>query len=445
MRSSFAARLGLALLAAGRAAALHAQEEVPPPPFFLGAQATLIGQHLSPFSSPYSGPHSFTGSGDAQLSQSYGLYLGYGVTKRLQFYLDIEMVRGGGIGQVVGLGGPTNGDVLRQGSADLGEDPYVARAFVRYLVPLGGSALDTIARAQDLVPLVVPSARLELTAGRLALSDVIDLNRYANSTRVQFMDWGLFNNTAWDFAADTRGYTNGFVIAWLHPIWALRLGVFMMPTYANGNVLDTDIRQAHGDNLELTVTPNGGWIVMRFLAYVNHARMGRYSVAIDSAESSGMPPNIVADDAPGRRKTGFGLNAELPLADGGATGLFLRAGWNDGTRESFAYAESDASLSAGLQASGLRWGRPLDVAGVALMGNGLSGVHREYLALGGLGFMLGDGRLSYAPEGVVEAYYLLQLGTLVQVSPDLQFIANPGYNRDRGPAFVQSLRLRVAY
>jgi hypothetical protein len=211
-------------------------------PHVLGTQINVIAQWLAPFHSPYAGSNSLTGDGDQAISHVYGVYLGARpvvwakARTTVEAYLDAEMVRGRGVGHTVGLGGLTNGDVIRQGSADLGSGPYVARVFVRVVHALGVTAappttaamasdgrdaalaaLDTLPRAPDQLPSVVSARRIELTAGKLAASDLFDVNRYANSTRQQFMNWALFQNTAWDFAADTRGYTNGLAVAWITP------------------------------------------------------------------------------------------------------------------------------------------------------------------------------------------------------------------------------------
>ena len=411
----------------------------------LGAQLNFIGQRLQPLHSPYAGPTSLLPAGDTEMSQAFGVYLGGALPGGLQAYLDVEMIRGNGVSHASGLAGVTNGDVVRQGSVDLGKDPYVARAFLRWTIGLGGAERDTLARAQDQAALVVPSRRLEISAGNLAVTDLMDLNRYANNTRVQFANWALFQNTAWDYAADTRGYSRGFAVAWINPRWALRAAAFQMPTYANGNVLDGDLAHAQGDAVELTALPGRAGTVVRLLAYLNHARMGSYADAIRIAQQTALPPNIVPDDAPGRAKYGFGLNLEQPLADSGETGVFARYGWSDGRNESFAFTEVDRHLSAGLQVSGVRWRRSRDVVAIAVADHALSPLHREYLEMGGRGFLLGDGRLSYAHERILEAYYRLQIGRFVQVSPDLQQIWNPGYNRDRGPATVLGLRLNVRY
>jgi hypothetical protein len=413
-------------------------------PRVTGVQVTVIGQGLPPFPARYSGPNSLTANGDQAISDTYGLYLGSHIARGLDAYLDVEEARGKGISRVTGLGGPTNGDVIRQGSADLGTAPYVARAFLRYVVGLGPRAT-RVDRGEDQLAGMVPDRRIEISVGKLAASDLFDLNRYANSTRTQFMNWSLFQNTAWDFAADTRGYTNGVSIAIVSPAWTARIGSFQMPTKANGNTFDNDIGNARGDNGEITWRNLSGGTVVRLLGYVNHARMGDYQEAIARGIARDSAPDIAADDQPGRVKYGFGLNVEQPLADSGETGVFLRLGWNNGATESFAFAEVDQHFSVGGQLDGGHWGRPLDRVGVALVAHGLSALHREYLELGGSGFLLGDGALNYGTELIVEGYYRWQLGAFVEVSPDVQFIQNPGYNRDRGPATVLSLRLNARY
>jgi len=413
-------------------------------PRLLGAQVTVIDQHLRPFHAPYSGPQSLRSDGDTESSQTYGVYLGSRLTDHLQAYLDVEMARGAGISKATGLGGITNGDIIRQGTADLGKGPYLARGFLRYLIPLGAAgATEEKTRAMDQLPGREPAVRIEIKAGRFALSDDFDVNRYADSTRTQFLNWGLFNNTAWDFAANTRGYTNGLFVGWVHPGWTLRAGSFQMPTQANGNVFDDDIRRARGDNLELTLNP--GSAIVRLLAWRNEARMGRYEDAVALARLQSTRPDIEADDRPGRTKYGFGLNAEKPLADDGETGVFARLGWSDGRNESFAFTEVDRHASACVQIAGRSWGRADDRLGIALLWHGLSEAHRNYLAAGGAGFLLGDGHLRYGPEEISEVYYRAALPWGFHIGPDLQLIRHPGDNRDRGPATVLGLRVDARY
>jgi carbohydrate-selective porin OprB len=411
----------------------------------LGTQINVIGQDLRPFRSAYEGANSLVSRGDSKISHAYGVYAGIDAGHALQAYLDVEMIRGMGIGRVVGLAGPTNGDVLRQGTADLGSGPYVARAFLRYVVAFSGTERDTLPRAPDQNPSIVSARRLEVAAGKLAVGDLFDVNRYANSTRQQFMNWSLFQNTAWDFAADTRGYSNGVAVALIQPGWILRAGSFQMPREANGNVFDSDLERARGDQIELTVTIPHTQTTARILGYLNHARMGSYAEALAVGRALGRPPDIAADDRPGRTKYGFGLNVEQPLSDDGETGLFARFGWSDGRNESFAFTEVDRHLSLGGQLAGGHWGRPNDRIGLGAVSEGIVALHRDYLSAGGLGFLLGDGRLNYGSEQIVEGYYRLQAGPYCQLSPDVQHIRNPGYNRDRGPATVLSFRINFRY
>lgn len=411
-------------------------------PQFLGAQYTFIDQHQDSLRSPYAGPLSLDPRGDTEQSHTFGAYLGVPLTARLQFYFDMEMFKGEGVSGATGLGGLPNGDVIRSGTNTLGKRPYVARHYLRYLLPFGDTT-HAVEAGQDQLAGNEPDSRMEFKLGKFTPSDDFDKNKYADSTRTQFMNWALFNNTAWDFAADTRGYTNGALVAYSAPGWALRYGIFQMPRFANGQTLEWPLSRARGEQTELTLQPGADSWAVRLLAFRNIARMGVYRDAIAIAEADGTVPDIRADDRDGRRKYGFGANAELPLADGGDTGLFARAGWNDGRTESFAFTEVDRTLSAGGQLSAAHWSRPQDHIGVAISINALSRDHRDYLAAGGEGFVLGDGRLDYAREKIAEAYYRWRLIDHVDLDPDFQFVRDPGYNRDRGPARFLGARVHV--
>lgn len=428
-------------------AAARADEGADTAPFWvpqlLAAQYTGIRQHLYPFDAAYSGPLSLTPNGDTQTSNTFGVYFGMQMTSHWQAYLDLEMFKGGGVGNATGLGGPVNGDVVREGNG-LPKTPYVARAYVQYTLPLA-SATVPVSRAQDQLPGEQPLSAFVFKLGKLSVADDFDQNRYANNARTEFLNWTLVNAGAWDYAADTRGYTDGLVFDYLQPAWAIKFGVYRMPQRANQEALEWPLTLAHGDNLELDLMPGNSGTVIRFLAYHNVARMGIYSEAIAIAQRTGRTPDIVADDAEGRVKHGFAVNLEQPLADGGETGVFLRAGWNDGRTESFVFTEVDRNLSFGAQLSGMHWGRAEDHLGVAASVNALSSEHKQYLEAGGCGFELCDGALNYGYEKILEAYYRFQFGRYLQLSPDVQFISNPGYNRDRGPARVIGVRLHASY
>jgi carbohydrate-selective porin OprB len=205
-------------------------------------------------------------------------------------------------------------------------------------------------------------------------------------------------------------------------------------------------QRAQGNNLELTLKPNKFGTAVRLLAYYNQGRMGKYREALDiAAATSTVPDVIVLDERPGHKKYGFGVNLEQPLADKGETGLFARAGWSDGYTTTWSYAEADQHLSIGAQISGVHWGRAEDRFGIAYGVQGISDLHKQYLAEGGMGMVVGDGKLRYGAEQVFETYYRVQVGRYIQISPDFQYIWNPGYNRDRGPAQIYGLRLHLSY
>ena len=455
------ARLGALLLTLAGAAAYSAEPVAamsvpgaPGPasdaPLLLAAQYTFIDQWQSSLDSPYQGLRSLNPDGDRQATHTIGFYGGWAPRSWAQLYLDAEKFMGAGVSAATGLGAPTNGDVIRQGAPGLKKEFYIARLYARLMLPLSAEVA-AVSRAQDQIPGTEATRRLEIKVGRLAASDDFDHNTYANSARTQFFNWSLWNDTAWDFAANTRGYTDGVVLGYVSPAWSLKYGVYRMPLYANGQTLETLLR-ARGQNLELTLGPLAAGTIVRLLAYRNTARMGDYAEALAIAASSGAVPDIIATDGQGRHKSGFALNAEQPIADDGNTGVFVRLGRQDGRTEDFAFTEDDRVVSGGGQLSGLHWQRPDDRLGVAGAVEGLSDVHRDYLAAGGSGFLLGDGRLSYAHERILEAYYRAQwswspggVALRVQLTPDVQYIRNPGFNQDRGPVRFYALRLHVEY
>jgi len=433
--------------------AINTTEACPdtPWPTLLGAQYTFVRQHQSRLDSPYEGPLSLNPTGDTEQTHTIGFYFGWAMTSWAQAYFDLEKFMGAGVSGSVGLGGLTNGDVVREGAAGLPKVFYIARQYVRLMLPLAQGATHVEA-TQDQLGGNEADTRLEFKFGLMSASDDFDHNRYAGSTRTAFMNWSLWDNSAWDYAADTRGYTYGAVFGYVSPHWSLKYGAYLMPVKANGQELENAPGRARADNLELTLMPPGIGTIVRLLAYQNTARMGIYRHAISIAAASGTVPDIVADDREGRHKYGFGINIEQPLADNGETGAFARLGWNDGKTESFAFTEVDRLVSVGGQVSGRHWTRSDDRLAAAVAIEGLSGPHRDYLAAGGSGFLLGDGTLSYGHEQILEVYYNAQLASLslvpkyplkIQLSPDFQYIRNPAYNRDRGPVKFWAVRLHL--
>jgi carbohydrate-selective porin OprB len=276
----------------------------------------------------------------------------------------------------------------------------------------------------------------------MSLPDFFDQNSVGSDSHLQFTNWAIDNNGAYDYAADTRGYTVAAMIEYDAPTWSVRAAEALMPTVANGIDLDWDVSRARAENVELELRPAAG-LVVRVLGYRNHANMGRYEDAIQAFQTGVDPvPDITAHRAQGRIKSGAGLNVEYVA---GRVRLFGRTGANEGQNESFAYTEVNNAAVVGGDVDGATWHRDNDRVGVAFVSDGLSAPHREYLRLGGLGFLLGDGTLTYGRESIVETYYTAHLWRGVFASAQFQHIANPGYNRDRGPATVTGVRLHVDF
>ncbi len=415
-------------------------------PYELGLQVTVIDQNLFKFRSPYSGPNSLLGRNENEKSDTYTLYAGVRLTHGLELFINPEMARGNGIGEALGLAGFTNGDVIR--NPTLGMEPYLGRYFVRYTLATGKGE-EKITPGENQIEGMRPTHRLVFTAGKIGANDIFDVSSYANSTRTQFMNWSLLNNAAYDYAADTRGYSRGYTVEWVHPDFAVRLGLLAMPLVANGSDLAENLHHARGEQIELETHPTllrrKGPMIVRLLAYRNIATMGSYRETLALAQKNGTTPDIFATRRQNRTKYGFGLNFEQPLGDDGLTGVFGRYGWDDGATESFAYTEVDRTLTLGGQLSGKRWHRPDDRLALALVQNDIVGAHRDYLAAGGLGFLLGDGKLNYGSEQILETYYSYQVAKPLALALDYQFINNPGYNRDRGPVSVLSVRAHLEF
>src|ERR1019366_3306231 len=293
----------------------------------------------------------------------------------------------------------------------------------------------------------LPVRRLEIRFGKFGLVDFFDLNTYGSDNNFQFMNWTLDNNGAYDYAADTRGYTYAAMVEYDDRHWSVRFAEALMPKVANGINLDADLGRAHSENVEVelhrAVVPHREGI-LRLLGFSNEANMGSYQVAISNFLAVRTPtPEITAHPLQTTTKYGFGVNVEQPLNDW--AGVFGRWGWNEGQHETYAFTEVDQTLQFGAAAKGQRWGRKFDRAGLAFVSNGISRDHQEYLALGGIGFLLGDGKLNCAREGILETYYTAHLWRGVFASFDLQHINNPGYNRARGPVVVPGLRLHLEF
>lgn len=409
---------------------------------WISGQANFIFQAHPGFRSPYSAENSLRAAGEHATSRVLTLFTGFRLTRTTEILFDIESAGGRGLSDALGVAGFTNLDVVR--NPTLGAKPYVARVELHQTIPLSSEYVEA-QRGPLNIASSVPARRIEIRAGKMSTVDTFDLNGVGSDSHLQFMNWTADNQGAYDYAADTRGYTYGVSVEYIDLDWAFRFGEQLMPAVANGIKLDWSITRARGENFELELHPRA-WskrpAILRFLGYVNHANMGLYSESIQRFIAGVDPvPDITATRRQRRVKYGVGLSAEQELRPGWRG--YVRAGWNDGKTESFAYTEVDGSFSLGTDLKGNKWKRPADKMAAAYLVNSISKDHKNYLRLGGQGFLLGDGTLTYGTERIFETYYNFHIWRGSSLSVDYQRLVNPGYNQDRGPISVTSLRFHV--
>jgi len=408
-------------------------------PFEGHAQATYARQWKPSFDSPYSGPNSLSARQATSYSFTGTVFLGARMGSGWEAYYNPEFAQGIPFSELRGTAGFTNGELARTSGPELRN--YTARAFVRKTWNLGGDWEDQASEANQVATRYAAN-RIVFTAGIMSVLDVFDALDYSRDARTQFMNWTSLTYGAWDFPADARGYTRGVAMEYISPAWSLRAGRFMLPVESNGLRLDRNIGRRYGDvaEVERPYTLLGRPAILRALVFRNRATMGNFDDALALGAATGTPPDL-AQVRRIQSKLGVGIGTQFEFAPD--IGGYVRASLNDGKTETFAFTEIDRSLAVGALAKGRVWGRSQDSAGLALYVNGLDRPHRSYLAAGGLGFFLGDGRLNYATERVVETFYSLSLFKGTWLSLGYQRMANPGYNRDRGPANFVGLRLHT--
>ena len=403
-------------------------------------QATSIGQYHGSFFSPYSGGFSLAGHPEAEASLTSTIFFGFLIAPNTQFYFDPEIAGGRGFSATNGIANFPNGEMPRVATAT--PKPYIARLFITQDFAIGQER-EAVESDENQLAGSRPAKRYSITVGRFTVTDFIDTNKYSNDPRTQFMGWATMYNGAWDYPADTRGYTWGWMHELHFPRWALRYASAAMPRVANGEQFDRRLFRDRSDMFEGELDghfhDHPGAI--RLLSYFNRADMGNYAEAIRIAEETGARPDVVATRRIGTLKYGFGLSADQELTKD--VGIFGRLGWNDGKTESFAFTAIDRLATVGVSLKGRRWKRSQDAVATALTVGGLSAVHSQYLALGGYDFLIGDGRLRYGPETSWESYYSAHLFGGFFATIGANHYDNPGYNRDRGPLWVGTLRLHL--
>ena len=373
--------------------------------------------------------------------------------KGAELWVNPELDQGFGIGDTHGAAGFPSGEAYKLGT----NDPYarVQRYFMRQTIDLGGATQKLDADINQFAGSVTEN-RLVLTVGKFAIVDIFDTNRYANNPKADFLNWSLINAGTFDYAGDAWGYSYGAAAEWYQGRFAFRGGVFdLSATPAGGGMnqfaygLDPGFTQLQyvgeiEERHELWGQPGK----LKVTGFLSHGRAGDFQDAINLSQPgqpfAGDPNNALASVRIYRNRTGVSLNLEQQVND--SVGVFARAGWADGAIEPWDFTDIDRTIQAGVSIAGKQWGRPDDTIGVAGVVNGIAPVHQAYFNAGGLGLLIGDGALPNPGfEDLIEAYYSYALTPSLKVSADYQFIINPAYNIQRGPANVFAGRIHGAF
>jgi len=407
--------------------------------FAVHGQTTFIEQYAPPFRSPYVGQNSLIPN---EGRQTFDATVGVGVKlwHGAEFWVDSEIDQGFGLSATKGVAGFPSGTAFKAGTSV----PYarLPKYFVRQTIDLGGEMQKTDAAFNQFAGSHTAD-RLVITLGKFSVTDVFDTNKYATNPRRDFMNWALINTGTFDYASDAWGYTYGAAAEWYRGDWTLRGGLFDLSRTPGKAELDPTFSQFQwlGEverRYELWGHP-GKIVVTGFLS---RGRMGSFQDAIDLAQMAGGPADIEAVRKY-QSRTGVSMNLEQEITPD--LGLFMRAGWADGTVEPFDVTDIDRTVAAGLSLKGKQWGRPDDTFGLAGIVNDISGVHQQFLNAGGLGILVGDGMLPHpGPEQIIETYYAFPLFAAT-VTFDYQFVVNPAYNRDRGPISVFGARMHTEF
>jgi high affinity Mn2+ porin len=397
-------------------------------------QSTYLGQGYPAFRAPYTGTNSLTPARQYQATWSNSLYLNARLWEGGEVYYNPELLQGFGLSDTVGIAG------FASGEAQKSNFPYphynTSRLFVRQTFGFGGEQ-EELASGQQQLAGKADVNRLTLQAGKFSVGDVFDGNAYAKDTRRDFMNWSIWAPGAFDYAADKLGLTYGMTAELNQKNWALRGGYFMMGAVSNSNSFDTQVfrRGQYVAELETRYSLFSRPGKLRTIGWVSSANSGSYR---DTLNDPALNLDIALTRT-GRLKYGYVFNVEQSVTDD--IGLFGRWSWNNGKTEIMSFTDIDASLSLGTSIKGTKWGRPDDTIGIAGAINALSGDHRDFIAAGGLGPLIGDGQLNYRKERILETYYAYALTKAITVTADYQFVTNPAYNADRGPVHVFSGRL----
>lgn len=389
-------------------------------------QYTQISQSHLAFKAAYSGTNSLNDSSEINaISVTSTLFLGKRVWKGGAIFFTPEMSGGKGLSYAVGVAGALNGETYRIGSSE--PQIFIARTYFRQQIQLNNSKYQVIDDDFNQIKETVPVDRINLYIGKFAVNDFFDNNQFSKDPRTQFFNWSVWANGAWDYPANTRGYTIGGVAELIHSGWLLRFSSVAVPKVANHSNMEYVIGKANSETIELQKNINllkrKGTI--RILSSYTASRAPSYRQGIEAihdCDSSVL--NIISGNAESKNygsvKYGFYLNIEQELTND--IGFFSRVGWNNGQSASWAFTEIDRTFNFGLSIKGNKWGRSNDVIGIANVSNSISSPHRTFLREGGYGFIIGDGKLNYGIENITELYYLTRITKNFELSLDYQLV-----------------------
>ena len=407
--------------------------------FAIHGQATFLSQYVFPFRNPYFGQNSLAPNQGRETWDATA-YLGMRLWQGAEVWVNPEIDQGFGLSSTLGVAGFPSGEAYKVGAAV----PYarIPRYFVRQTIDLGGDTQKVDGSANQFSGSQTAN-RLVLTVGKFAVTDIFDTNKYAHDPRSDFMNWALIDTGTFDYASDAWGFTYGAAAEWYQGDWTVRGGLFDLSVVPNDVELDPHFAQFQWvGEIERRYDLWGQPGKVALTGFLSRGRMGSFSDAIAlAAATGGVPQTSAVRQYTSRAGLSFNLEQQI-TAD---LGLFARAGFTNGNIEPYEFSDIDRTAAAGLVLAGKSWGRPDDTVGLAGVINGISGVHQAYLNAGGLGILVGDGMLPHpAPEQIVEAYYQLPV-SFFKLTLDYQFIVNPAYNSDRGPASVVAVRMHAQF
>lgn len=427
--------VALCLLQAASRAAEETQQD-----FAVHAQFTYTEQETSRFNAPYGGRNSLTPDRGAETVDAT-LFLGARIGSSAEIWISPEIDQGFGLDDTLGVAGFPSGEAYKIGK----DRPYVrlARLFVREAVDLS-ERREALEPAQMQLGGATGPDRLVFTVGKFGVPDIFDNNAYAHDARNDFLNWASIDAGTFDYAADSWGYTVGAALEWYHGPWALRFGLFDLSDVPNSPDLEPafhEFQLVAEAQRDFAIGARDGKI--RVTGFDSRGRMGLLDQAVALAQSADTAVDI-ASVRHYRTRLGASLSLEQELAAG--VGLFVRAGKDAGNVEAYEFSDIDRTVSAGVSLAGGRWGRADDTIGLAGIFDGISAERERYLNAGGLGILVGDGKLPHpGPEKILETYYSLALLRYAHITFDYQFIANPAYNQDRGPVSVFAVRVHAQY